>query len=40
VESAEVPLKRFFQEQDLVRLQPANAEVDPIVIPKRVWDRE
>lgn len=35
-------LKRFFQEKDhdRVRLQPANVELDPIFIPKGVWDRE
>ncbi len=35
-------LKRFFQEKDhdRVRLQPANSELDPILIPKSVWDRE
>ena len=35
-------LKRFFQERehDRVRLQPANSEMDPIYIPKSVWDRE
>ena len=35
-------LKRFFQERDhdRVRLQPANSEMDPIFIPKSVWDRE
>ena len=35
-------LKRFFQEKDhdRVRLQPANSELDPILIPRSVWDRE
>ena len=33
-------LKRFFQEQERVRLQPANPTMDPIFIPKQVWDRE
>ncbi len=35
-------LKRFFQERehDRVRLQPANSEMDPIYIPRSVWDRE
>ncbi|GCF07859.1 transcriptional repressor LexA [Dictyobacter arantiisoli] len=35
-------LKRFFQEKEhnRVRLQPANSELDPIMIPKSVWDRE
>lgn len=40
--SGSATLKRFFQEKDhdRVRLQPANAEIDPILIPKSVWDRE
>ena len=35
-------LKRIFQEKehDRVRLQPANSELNPILIPKNVWDRE
>jgi repressor LexA len=33
-------LKRFFQEQDQVRLQPANSMMDPLVIPKQEWERE
>jgi repressor LexA len=33
-------LKRFFQEQDQVRLQPANSAMNPILIPKREWDLE
>ena len=35
-------LKRFFQEKDhdRVRLQPANSELEPILIPKSEWDRE
>jgi repressor LexA len=35
-------LKRFFQEKehDRVRLQPANSELEPILIPKSIWDRE
>ena len=35
-------LKRFFQEKDhdRVRLQPANSELDPIFIPRNIWDRE
>ena len=41
-ESGSATLKRFFQEKDhdRVRLQPANSELDPILIPKSVWDRE
>ncbi len=33
-------LKRFFQETDKVRLQPANSEMDPIYVPKSEWDNE
>jgi repressor LexA len=35
-------LKRFFQEKehDRVRLQPANSELEPILIPRSIWDRE
>jgi repressor LexA len=33
-------LKRFFQEQDQVRLQPANSTMDPIYVSKREWDTE
>jgi repressor LexA len=33
-------LKRLFQEKERVRLQPANAEMEPIFIPKIEWDRE
>jgi repressor LexA len=32
-------LKRFFREGDHVRLQPANATYDPIVVPAKEWDR-
>ncbi len=40
--SGSATLKRFFQEKDhdRVRLQPSNSELDPILIPKSVWDRE
>ncbi|GCE25322.1 lexA repressor [Dictyobacter alpinus] len=40
--SGSATLKRFFQEKehDRVRLQPANSELDPILIPKSIWDRE
>jgi repressor LexA len=38
--SGSATLKRFFHEQDQVRLQPANVEVKPIVIPKNTWDQE
>ncbi len=33
-------LKRFFQEEDQVRLQPSNSEMKPLIIPKNEWDRE
>ncbi len=33
-------LKRFFQESDQVRLQPANSEMDPIYVPRSEWDTE
>jgi repressor LexA len=33
-------LKRFFQEQNQVRLQPANSEMDPIIISRTEWDKE
>jgi repressor LexA len=33
-------LKRFFQEHDQVRLQPANSEMEPIYVSKREWDTE
>jgi repressor LexA len=41
-ESGSATLKRFFQEKehDRVRLQPANSELDPILVPKSIWDRE
>jgi repressor LexA len=41
-ESGSATLKRFFQEKDhdRVRLQPANSELEPILIPKSIWDRE
>ena len=33
-------LKRFYQERDQVRLQPANSTMNPIVISKDEWDTE
>jgi repressor LexA len=33
-------LKRFYREKDRIRLQPANATMDPIYIKSREWDRE
>jgi repressor LexA len=40
--SASATLKRFFQEKehDRIRLQPANSELEPILIPKSEWDQE
>ncbi|MBO0791416.1 MAG: repressor LexA [Ktedonobacteraceae bacterium] len=41
-EHGSATLKRFYFErgQNRVRLQPANAQMDPIFIPKSTWDRE
>lgn len=33
-------LKRFFREGDHIRLQPANSELQPFLIPAREWDRD
>ncbi len=33
-------LKRFYREPDRVRLQPANAQMDPIYVPADEWDSE
>ena len=33
VDGAETTLKRFYLEGEKVRLQPANAEMEPIVVP-------
>ncbi|MGE5333681.1 MAG: transcriptional repressor LexA [Nitrososphaerota archaeon] len=33
-------LKRFYQERDRIRLQPANSEMDPIYVPRNEWDTE
>jgi repressor LexA len=35
-------LKRFFQEKEnnRIRLQPANSELDPIFVPNSEWDKE
>ena len=40
--SGSATLKRFFQEKEhnRIRLQPANSELDPILIPKSEWDEE
>ncbi len=40
--SGSATLKRFFQErdQDRVRLQPANSEMNPIYVPKSEWEEE
>ena len=39
-ERGNATLKRIFKEADRVRLQPANAEMDPILIARDEWDRE
>ena len=33
-------LKRIYRENDRIRLQPANSEMDPIYIPAHEWDEE
>ena len=33
VRGSETTLKRYYREGSVVRLQPANAEMDPIIIP-------
>jgi repressor LexA len=33
VENSETTLKRFYREGDRIRLQPANAKLDPIILP-------
>lgn len=38
--SGSATLKRFFVEQDHIRLQPANSEMEPLVIPKSAWEQE
>ena len=38
--SGSATLKRFFLEQEQVRLQPANADMAPLVIEKSAWDQE
>jgi len=40
--SGSATLKRFFQEKehDRIRLQPANSELEPILIPRSEWDQE
>src|SRR5579859_1658653 len=38
--SGSATLKRFFQEKDQIRLQPANSELEPFFIPKSEWDTE
>jgi len=39
-EGGSATLKRFYQEADGVRLQPANSVMEPMRIPKSEWDRE
>jgi repressor LexA len=38
--SGSATLKRFFQEKEHVRLQPANIAMEPIFISSDVWDQE
>ena len=40
--SGSATLKRFFQEKehDRIRLQPANSELEPILVSKTEWDQE
>lgn len=33
-------LKRFFHEEDHIRLQPANAAMQPLIIPRSIWEQE
>jgi repressor LexA len=35
VRGSETTLKRFYLEGDIVRLQPSNAEMDPIMVPAK-----
>jgi repressor LexA len=39
-DSSSATLKRFFQESNQVRLQPANSEMAPIFVPRTEWDTE
>lgn len=39
-DSGAATLKRIYREQGRVRLQPANAEIQPIIISAEEWDRE
>ncbi len=38
--NGKVTLKRFFQEQEQVRLQPAHAKIRPLLLPKHEWNLE
>jgi len=40
VERGEATLKRIYKESDHVRLQPANSEMNPIIISPEEWDDE
>jgi repressor LexA len=40
VERGEATLKRIYKESDHVRLQPANSEMNPIIINPEEWDNE
>jgi repressor LexA len=39
-EGGAATLKRFYREHGQVRLQPANSEMQPIIIPAEEWDDE
>jgi repressor LexA len=39
-EAGAATLKRFYRERDRVRLQPANASMDPIFVSAEEWDRD
>jgi repressor LexA len=39
-ERGEATLKRIYKESDHVRLQPANSEMNPIIISPEEWDNE
>ena len=40
VEGGEATLKRIYKESDHIRLQPANSEMNPIIISSQEWNSE
>ena len=40
VEGGEATLKRIYKESDHIRLQPANSEMNPIIVSPEEWDTE